>query len=679
VSAVEVAGPTARSMWEGIVGGPVEDELLEWPPDVFALANMTLARTEAFRFCLAPPGEWPPSQRGDWAMAVEDAGRHWSAHAQDGSALPELLLEEWRAVRERIDVPLERIATGEDRRLCEALTTVHAIADEACAGLGVALDSAHGDACAYRARGRELLARTGSIARLDTEVVQVLPKVCTPPSGRAAFCRYACVQAPDMRARWHKMPARHRGTDARSEYAKLLLLPWPLEVRESDFRVVEGSVQRLEREPFGFFEFAPRDGFDLDLLDRVLVSACAESGGVDVVVMPESALGEDEVEEVEALLDRHGVATLQAGVRGRPPGPGRFAKNWIHTSFNPRLEKGRRSSSQEPGDAWFHVRQRKHHRWSLDESQVAQYHLGGTLHPSIQWWEAMEVPRRVIEFVEVAELTLVSLVCQDLAENDDIASLLRSVGPTVVFAVLLDGPQLGGRWAARYASVLADDPGSAVLTLTSFGMVQRCRPHRREASRVIALWKDPATGVREIALEPGAHGVLVTVCMGRAPRRSADGRRPVDTGTYAYEAALVQISAAERGSTDSSAPREPREARHLLDGEDLTVLTAWAEAIAETLSYAPVRLDELIGDMRSGAGWRAAMSLPEPSEELDEALEAMAGIARGVVPVDGEGVFDALLVATGEEPTGEDRLHGLARRVLLSMLEQRRTRERPAP
>ena len=78
-------------------------------------------------------------------------------------------------------------------------------------------------------------------------------------------------------------------------------------------------------------------------------------------------------------------------------------------------------------------------------------------------------------------------VCQDLAAIDDVAELVRSVGPTVIYTPLLDGPQLSSRWSARYASVLADDPGSAVLTLTSYGMVQRSRPHGRDSSPVVGL------------------------------------------------------------------------------------------------------------------------------------------------------------------------------------------------
>lgn len=117
---------------------------------------------------------------------------------------------------------------------------------------------------------------------------------------------------------------------------------------------------------------------------------------------------------------------------------------------------------------------------------------------------------------EVAELTMVSLVCEDLAQNDDVAALMRSVGPTIVLTALLDGPQLSSRWAARDASVLADDPGSAVLTLTSMGMARRSRPHGRDASPIIALRKDPRRGIREIPLEAGAHGVVLSVGMSRA-------------------------------------------------------------------------------------------------------------------------------------------------------------------
>jgi hypothetical protein len=165
----------------------------------------------------------------------------------------------------------------------------------------------------YRARGRELLARTGSRARIDARFLRVPPKVRTPPLAVPAFSRYGCLQGPGIDARWHKMPARHRGTDPRSEYATMLLLPWPLVVRASDFRPVEGSVQRLTKDPFGFFEFAPAEGPDLGLLDRVLGAARREAGSVDVVVLPESAVEEPEIGALETSSTLMEWSTFRPG------------------------------------------------------------------------------------------------------------------------------------------------------------------------------------------------------------------------------------------------------------------------------------------------------------------------------------------------------------------------------
>jgi hypothetical protein len=154
------AEPTMASTWEAIAGCPLTDELLEWPPDVFALTNVVLDRSEAFRFAVSPAGSWPPTRFADWAGAVAEAARCWGAWVEDRRAsFPELLDEEWSSLREAEEIGLEELARGNRARACDALLTLHAIADEACAGLGVALDASDGTACVYRARGRELLAR----------------------------------------------------------------------------------------------------------------------------------------------------------------------------------------------------------------------------------------------------------------------------------------------------------------------------------------------------------------------------------------------------------------------------------------------------------------------------------------------------------------------------------------
>jgi hypothetical protein len=123
---------------------------------------------------------------------------------------------------------------------------------------------------------------------------------------------------------------------------------------------------------------------------------------------------------------------------------------------------------------------------------------------------------------------VVILICEDLAQNDEVADLIRAVGPTGIVTPLLDGPQLASRWwSARYASVFANDPGSAVLTLSAWGLVERSRPGGRDAARVVGLWKDPRNGFTEIPLESGAQGILLTACISPAQRHSNDGRRPV--------------------------------------------------------------------------------------------------------------------------------------------------------
>jgi hypothetical protein len=667
--------PTVASVWQGVAGSVITDELLDWPADLFAFTDVILERADVYRFVLSPPAgvQWPPVRFAGWSDAVQDAAREWGVWVEGSdAALPSLVADEWRVVRERGSLPLERLAMGQDWRMCEALLTLHAIADEACAGLFVALDRSDGQGFLYRARGRELLARTGSLSRVRSGFVRVLPKIRTPANGRAAFSRYACTHRSGLQTRWHKLPARHPGTSPQSERVNMLLLPWPLRVRESDFRAVDGSVRRLTNEPYGFFKFAPAEGLDLDLLDRTLQAAVDEVQSVDAVVLPESAVDESEIAGLEALLDHHGVIYLQTGVREGSVEPSRFGGNWIHIGVNPRLEKGGPLPTS-PYEPWFHIRQNKHHRWSLDEAQIFQYHLGGVLHPRIRWWEAMDVPRMALQFVQVGEeITIVSLICEDLAQNDDVAEVIRSVGPTVVMAVLLDGPQLTSRWAARYASVLADDPGSAVLTLTSFGMAQRSQPPGHEPSPVIALMKDPDRGTREISLKPGAHGVLLTLSGDRATRRSADGRWPVDAGTHYYGVGVHQIQASSGGPGSPLPPSAPAERPMQVD--EITILTGWAEGMAEALAHAPERTQDVLADAGEGAAWRGAFDLSEPTPPLLQAIKSIERALAVATPEHGVPSFDALLGLTQEDGPDELPLDRLARRVLRSALEQLRTR-----
>jgi hypothetical protein len=190
---------------------------------------------------------------------------------------------------------------------------------------------------------------------------------------------------------------------------------------------------------------------------------------------------------------------------------------------------------------------------------------------------------------------------------------------------------------------------------------------------MIALWKDP-TGVREIPLDPGSHAVLLTVSMDRATRYTADRRWPVDNSTFSYLVAVHQIQASEASSGTTPAPSSAT-AVPVLEAEELTILTAWAEGVSESAAYAPERLRGLLTEARAGASWRTELGIPEPSPRLADAIESLSRVTEPVAAPPATSLFDALLTAAGEDRPDEGTLDGLVRQALLSMLEERRTRE----
>ena len=169
--------------------------------------------------------------------------------------------------------------------------------------------------------------------------------------------------------------------------------------------------------------------------------------------------------------------------------------------------------------------QSKHHRWLLDGDQIRRYQLGHVLDPNCKWWEKIDVSYRqcyITLFRPRAALSV--LVCEDLARYDPVLTVMNAIGPNLVIALLMDGPQLEQRWPARYATVLADDPGSAVLTLTSLGMVLRSAMPGEAESREIALWKEPNGKARALKLPKGDHALLLTLTSRMVEQFTLDGR-----------------------------------------------------------------------------------------------------------------------------------------------------------
>lgn len=482
-------------------------ELGRWPPDVFAFTATALADSGAYRCVVSPPAGcvWPPEAGAyaSWDAALSEAAVDWAGGVSQAEAhIPPWVRQALGGVD--LDFPIGRLDEPAAWPLLVALLRLHALADEACAGAGMRLETG------LQMRAAELLTETGSLSRVPRDRLRVLPKLRPPVSGMTlrSLSHHLALDRSEVEAKWVMAPPQPP-RDRASERLTLLLLPHPRVVRASDFVPVAGPLGNMDRGSFGFYEYAPQERFAQEQALRLVAKAQRAVGGVDIAVLPEGALAEAEVAPFQEALSAAGVPYLITGVRRPPPGDGDLGSNY----------------AQFGAGRFLAPPQHKHHRWCLDTAQVHQYHLGAALDPDRQWWEAIDLPRRGLTFITVMDkLTICPLVCEDLARPDPVTDVIRSVAPTLVVGLLLDGPQLAVRWPARYASVLADDPGCSVLTLTALGMTKRSLPPGHPPSRAIALWKDPRRGLQEILLAEDAEAVALTAHVRSARAHTADGR-----------------------------------------------------------------------------------------------------------------------------------------------------------
>jgi hypothetical protein len=114
-----------------------------------------------------------------------------------------------------------------------------------------------------------------------------------------------------------------------------------------------------------------------------------------------------------------------------------------------------------------------------------------------------------------------------------------------------------------------------------------------------------------------------------------------------------------------------------LDIDEVTILTSFAQALAEAVACAPDRVEDVLADAPAGAPWRAELGIAEPSTALCEAFAAITRAAREVPPTESSPTLDAFISALGSA-RDEEGIDRLARKVLRSALEQRRFRAREA-
>jgi hypothetical protein len=265
---------------------------------------------------------------------------------------------------------------------------------------------------------------------------------------------------------------------------------------------------------------------------EIIKAAVKESSQINGIIFPEISL---DFERFSALMRKLFVAsgnTLEFMIAGSSSNCDGDTGNFVLTAI-----WERNLIADEASPDWFRiVSQRKHHRWKLDRQQIATYGLGSSLSPSKDWWENHDIRRRELNFFQFRQdAVFASLICEDLARNDPCHDIIRSVAPNLVFALLMDGPQLNNRWPARYAGSLADDPGCTVLTATSFGLVDRSNDHWPQSKSLsVGLLRDSQGGTTEIILPNGKDAVLVTLGSEETIDRTLDGRKTTNASKWYY-------------------------------------------------------------------------------------------------------------------------------------------------
>lgn len=327
----------------------------------------------------------------------------------------------------------------------------------------------------------------------------------------------------------------------------IVIIPMPYEIPARLFKpkskVTHGAPTTGESHNWGSFEIQQewlpsteeeKANFLSDI-EKLIKQAKNDVTTINGVIFPEFSLNYD----IFLLVAEH-IAKVEPEVEFLIAGTSSNCDNEncnsVMTAIWERsvVDHGSQSNSSETANRI--TSQKKHHRWRLDRRQLADYTLSATLHPDRDWWEDHQISQRELNFFQFRRSSVFcSVICEDLARNDPVHEIIRSIAPNIVFALLMDGAQIPNRWPARYASTLADDPGCSVLTITSFGLIKRVNEnsiHPRSDS--IGLWKDETGNTVQIKLPDSARGTLISLSAVKTQDVTIDGRVTNDARSWRF-------------------------------------------------------------------------------------------------------------------------------------------------
>lgn len=522
------------------------NDWLAWPPNTFALLSIILQRTGAYKLCLSKSDNlWDDNK---WQKNVEDDATRWLDFSTDlilgkkrdiadltDTALLTLHLNKINHYWDVIEMDRLRVLNYDDDvdEFVSSIIAIYAIADYTCRGLGLIGETIKEKNKKFKLlhfTANLLLNNYGSLSTIPKFHGIVLPKLRTPQSGLVlrSLSHYLTFHLTEVEVVWRTFPWLNN----HKQSLNILAVPYPFRVKDANFNIIEDqyhSVRYFE----GIINEANMEQKIESLVD-IIVEHTKNKTEIDILVLPETSLTG---KWYYALLNQ-----LEKGFLKEPESKVSQLPVVICGVLNEAKDDKKSSCSFHNevrmatffSNRWYEIKQRKHHRWQLDRHQILQYKLEGKFDTHKSWFEHSSISQRRLTILSPNSwLTLTSLICEDLARQEPVGDLIRGIGPTLLIALLSDGPQFQFRWSARYASILADDPGTAVLSLTSLGMVKRSQsaeaagrntPITPSNRHTVGLWKDMIKGTRELNLHDNNSALLFTISANFKEEFTIDGR-----------------------------------------------------------------------------------------------------------------------------------------------------------
>lgn len=530
-----------------------------WPPDIFGVCAFLLQQTDGYTYLQDHRNGALGSIIGnvDTKIGLIAVGQSWSNLPYLSREAESIVSKLWFELTCTMDCISE--VNGSTKWLINAVKLL-IIADEACKGVGFYewqnnstksenqgwIAAVYSQLHMAKLTTKQVIDSLSNRPRVQTRIFTLM-KAANLAKGRKqrrAALVTACIMVPKqllcvhpkartpsvgctLRSLTHNL-SLHPGAgtlksgwilpniahqDKKQDF-NILLIPYPYEIEPSSFQFrTSGSKS--------FGQFHINQGWlgaqalgkhsIVDLVDRLFAAARNEVKSIDAIVFPEAALNKATYEKIIQLLKSKFSADqllLISGISSTEP----TLRNAVSCTL---IGK----------DVDVNFVQRKHHRWSLDPKQIETYELGRVPKGPKRWWEDIQVSERELNyFVFRSGSCLTTLICEDLARTDPCQASIRSVGPNILIALLMDGPQISGRWSERYAMGLADDPGTSVLSLTSMGLIRRSNKKLGLTTSAIALWRDSGTGTKELSLGFDDKALVLSLKSRKVEEETLDGR-----------------------------------------------------------------------------------------------------------------------------------------------------------